>query len=115
MLRKEIQAQATQNGGFMGIFASEKWMMVPYHAFMRWCLQDRRDLWEFFPWAPICEPGLKLHADNQYHSDVIVGAGLDLPDAYDRTKGCFAEASWDVRFDVCKTFDSGMEVLDVRG
>lgn len=114
-LRKDIQSQAAQNGGFMGIFANEKWMMVPYHAFMRWCLQDRHDLWELFPWVPICEPGLKLHADNQFHSDVIIGAGLDLPDAYDRTEGCFADASWDVRFDVCKTFDSGMEAHDVRG
>lgn len=114
-LRTEILAQAAQHGGFMGIFAAGEWLRVPYFAFMRWCLQDRRDLWELFPWAPVCESGLKLHADNQYHSDVIIGAGLDLSDAYDRAEGCFAEASWDVRFDVCRTFDSGMEVLDVRG
>lgn len=114
-LRTEILAQAAQNGGFMGIYAAGEWLRVPYFAFMRWCLQDRRDLWENFPWAPVCESGLKLHADNQYHSDVIIGAGLDLPDAYDRAEGCFAEASWEVRFDVCRTFDSGMEVLDVRG
>jgi hypothetical protein len=114
-LRTEILTQAEQAGGFMGIYAAGEWLRIPHFAFMRWCLQDRRDLWENFPWVPVCESGLKLHADNQYHSDVIIGAGLDLPDAYDRAEGCFAEASWEVRFDVCRTFDSGMEVLDVRG
>ena len=76
-LREEILKQA--NGDLIELAWDDEKVMVPRAPFLHWCF-GRRDKLQHLapPWTPVSPFGLKMMGDDPYHSDWMVGAGLDL-------------------------------------
>lgn len=78
-LRARILAQAA--GDLITLSWEDGEAQVPRAPFLHWCFSRRRTLQHLAPaWEPVCPSGLKMPLDDQYHSDWMVGAGLDLYD-----------------------------------
>jgi phosphohistidine swiveling domain-containing protein len=59
-------------------------LTIPRAPFIHYAL-GRTSLWKLAPaWKCCSESGLKIYDDNPYHSDWIIGAGLEPHQAYDR-------------------------------
>jgi hypothetical protein len=79
----------------------ERRVMVPRAPFWHWAL-GRTNLLHFAPpWDPISPVGLKLQLDDPYHSDWMLGAGLDLYDDYSASgSGPVDEAAMNARLEL---------------
>lgn len=74
-------------------------LKVPRAPFEHWAL-GRTALKPFAPpWEPVCPSGMKLQLDDPYHTDWMVGAGLDLYKDYhdDKLRKASYNASWEVQ------------------
>jgi phosphohistidine swiveling domain-containing protein len=57
-------------------------LTVPLAPFWHWAL-GRTSLRHLSPpWKPVAHSGMKLPMDNEYHTDWMVGAGVDLDESY---------------------------------
>lgn len=73
----------------------EKMLKIPAKPFHQWCIGSGRLLgsenWDenvkkISPWETISPPGIKMVGDNLYHTDWVIGAGLDPEEWYYNVK-----------------------------
>ena len=60
-------------------------VQVPLAPFTHWALRflgDELDQDDLPTWAPVSPSGIKMPCDNPYHTDWVLGAGLDPDDCY---------------------------------
>jgi hypothetical protein len=96
-------------------------VMVPRAPFWHWAL-GRTSLKDHAPpWTPVSPSGMKLQNDNEYHTDWMLGAGLDIAKDYGYATAVTDAAmkeSWRIQemlsFKVGVLVDSG-DVLGVVG
>lgn len=65
--------------------AAPRLFKVPKAPFLHWAFRGvdcERFGVELPAWSPVCPQGLKMGADDPHHTDWLLGAGLDLDDAY---------------------------------
>lgn len=53
-------------------------VMVPTAPFENWAMWRTIGADLALPWTKVCPSGLKMHGDDAYHTDWMVGAGLEL-------------------------------------
>jgi phosphohistidine swiveling domain-containing protein len=117
-LRERILAQAA--GDLFELKYEGGSAMVPRAPFVHWAI-DRTAFRHLAPeWNPISPMGLKLMNDDPWHSDWLIGAGLNLGDAY---QGAMHEAALEEMFRVqqrlagfkCTVIVDGAEVTGTVG
>lgn len=95
--------------------ASGRVLTVPRAPFENWALR-RTSLRHLAPeWVPVCPSGLKLAMDDEYHSDWMLGAGLDLYSDYNDDE--IRRAAYDAMFNLQRQlgeFEAGV-ILPGRG
>lgn len=58
-------------------------VMIPRAPFLHWVLDRKTELKPLAPpWEIVSPSGMKLQLDDPYHTDWLIGAGLDLKSAY---------------------------------
>lgn len=73
-------------------------IVVPRAPFENWALRRTSLRHLAPPWASVCPSGLKLPLDDEYHSDWMLGAGLDLyGDYFDES---VRRASYDAMYEL---------------
>jgi phosphohistidine swiveling domain-containing protein len=78
------------------VHAAERVLHVPRAPFMHWALS--RGIKGVAPdWEIVSPHGMKCQGDNPYHTDWMIGAGLDLRDDYYVTSPA-SKAAWDLAF-----------------
>lgn len=72
-------------------------LTIPRAPFVRWALS--RTEWSDTapPWENVATSGFKLPLDNPDHTDWVLGAGIDLSEAYDRV---LSDAAWDAAMEL---------------
>lgn len=93
--RQRIAAQADTHGGWLTLSlrlrdgsapqTGPTQVRVPKNAFLLWCLKGfdfEANAKERPVWSPVCPQGMKMTMDDPYHSDWMLGAGLDLDETY---------------------------------
>jgi hypothetical protein len=116
-IRATVIAQANQKGGFLTIEHKGKTFKIPKLPYMHWVAShcyniDERNFYEenLDDWVAISPLGLKMHNDDPYHSDYVIGAGFNPKDFYNSD---FSEACWNyfwhvVRLDMITISGSGI-------
>lgn len=68
--------------------AFDRFLLVPKLAFYKWSLDNVPgvELGIHDEWRSVCPTGMKMPNDNPYHSDWVIGAGLDLDAFYDKER-----------------------------
>lgn len=69
---------------------------VPLAPFENWCLWRGDGAHLALPWTTVCPSGLKMFGDDPYHTDFLIGAGLDL-DAMADHDSPLSRLVWDMR------------------
>jgi phosphohistidine swiveling domain-containing protein len=93
--RKEIIEQANSLGdrGWMTLSLKDKngnktsELRVPRGAFEGWALQIRSRHMMTVPWSVVSSSGWKMYNDDPYHTDWLLGAGLEIETWYDMIGG----------------------------
>lgn len=95
MLGERVRQQAKHRGGFFKLklrpteadrYSGPRFVEVPLHPFVLWSLQHFRfeDFGKQRPeWDLVAGMGLKLPLDDPYHTDWMLGAGLDIDKTYE--------------------------------
>jgi phosphohistidine swiveling domain-containing protein len=81
----------------------EKTLRIPRAPFEHWALesQHRQNGYTFAaPWNVVCPSGLKMMNDDPYHSDWVIGAGLEPSDWTFMGKDPMQEAALELKFKV---------------
>ena len=85
-LREKILEQAQQIGGFMTISSDNgNLYRIPKAPFVRWVSGLYPNLYDSLPsydWKPLSPSGMKMGGDNPFHTDFVIGSGLNPEDAY---------------------------------
>ena len=88
---ERVLEQADAGSGYLELSvpgaegASTRLFKVPKAPFLHWAFRGvdcERFGVELPAWAPVCPQGLKMGADDPHHTDWLLGAGIDLDDAY---------------------------------
>jgi len=91
----------------------DKTVTVPRAPFWNWALRRVSNLKHLAPkWAPFSPQGLKLYNDDPYHSDWMLGAGLDLSQSYDHEVNI---AAWDAAFELQESLANFEAAVVVQG
>lgn len=77
---EEVRAQAGDDT-FELVLLDGRTVTVPRAPFVCWAMM-RTDPEAAPPWKPVSPSGLKLMNDDPYHSDWMLGAGIDLAESY---------------------------------
>lgn len=110
-LRNEIIETANsyvygEKGWFFLDLKDGRSIRIPRPPFEQWALSKINVKNIAIPWEPISPSGLKMFGDDPYHTDWILGAGLDLnvmsnqyahPGVYDQA---LHDAAWEKRFEI---------------
>jgi len=116
-LKKKIIAKAEKSGGFFDLVVKypknkENVYKIPYLPFKAWALGDY-DIWD-----AVCPSGLKMSNDNNFHSDWVVGAGIDIDLLYGysyKRDDCLSDAIWNKRIAMEKEFNENFIVIRGSG
>ena len=90
-LRSEIITQAESYGGFIKA-TSENGIKysIPRNAFINWAKRQSSKRSDSIystiiaEWDPISKPNMKMLNDSVYHTDIVIGSGLNISNAYDK-------------------------------
>lgn len=110
-LRNEIIETANsyiygEKGWFLLELKDGRSIKIPRPPFEQWAFSKINVKNIAIPWDPISPTGMKMYGDDPFHTDWILGAGLDLnvmtnqyshPDVYDEA---IHEAAWAKRFEL---------------
>lgn len=107
----EVKRQAA--GDVFSLKVGEETFSVPRAPFWNWALRRCTNLIHLAPkWTPVSRAGLKIFADDPYHNDWMLGAGIDLSRAYDPDVNT---ASWDAAFELQGSLASFEAAVVVEG
>jgi phosphohistidine swiveling domain-containing protein len=88
--REKIREQAGDNWLTIGD------VRIPQAPFENWCLWRGDGAHLALPWKTVAPSGIKMMGDDPYHTDFMLGAGLDL-DAMKDHDDPLTQAIWDLR------------------
>jgi hypothetical protein len=97
-LRAEIIKQAGDN--WYTFKHGDKDIRVPEAPFVHWCLSRTAGAHLAPPWEVVSPSGLKMCMDDPYHTDWMLGAGLELTAMFGMEPGCLSDAAYAARRDV---------------
>ncbi len=111
--RKRILEQA--HGDMLRLSWDGGHVDVPRAPFIRWAVERRKKLWDLAPpWESVCPTGMKLQMDSPYHSDWMIGAGLDLREDY-KHNSPVQQAAIEKMFEIQKELGSFEVTVLVEG
>ncbi|AFU86724.1 hypothetical protein D869_gp190 [Caulobacter phage CcrRogue] len=112
--RKAIQEQAAGDYFdlvYTGKGGEEVTLKVPTAPFEKWCLWRTAGAHLAKPWKRVTYSGLKCFGDDPYHTDWVIGAGLEPEDWPTRSDDPLHKAAWDKRFEVAQSKMGGNLVV----
>jgi len=98
ILGNKVREQADKVGGWIEIplitddgkpWDKQKTLRVPRNPFLRWAMRDNFNFEDYgidVPWAWVAGSGWKMANDDPNHTDWMLGAGIPLEEAYDRSR-----------------------------
>ena len=126
-IRNKINDKARVSGGFITLTIAdwngeeEHSIDVPAFPFYAWALglANAKRMVPDFEWTPVSSSGMKMQCDNPYHTDWIIGAGVDAEDAYSSDPESLAKkvmaAAYDMQFDLRHQFMDESFIILARG
>ncbi len=78
--------------------SNKKTVYIPRAPFEHWCLRGTRAYNISKPWTPVSPSGMKMFNDDPFHTDFLIGAGMDILSMND-SRSDFTKAVFDLRYD----------------
>lgn len=105
---KRLILEQAEADGFFDLVVSgdpkkgirDKTLKVPRAPFEQWAIRRTDGAHLAAPWKPVCPSGLKMFNDDPFHSDWMLGAGIDPRDW--ENSGPLFTAAWDARYETAR-------------